>query len=151
MKIDYNRGVTKRLTQAGVEIFMYQDEPGVFRNAFGDTVAVALAEEAGYNVAHLGQLRAKKLRLTEAHAAIEAEYQSSETERKLIQEINGYQLISIGLGRHEVLDPDGTKLSADPLTREEADVLIKAMVPDAQSEGCDPALDPTVEVVSEPE
>lgn len=146
MNIDYNRGVTKRMTPAGVEIFMYKDEPGVFRNAFGDTVALELAEQAGYNVAHLGQIRAKQTRLTEAHAAIEAEFKSSETERSIIQEINGYQLVSIGLGRHEVLDPEGNKLSADPLTRQEADVLIKAMIPDAETEG-----GPTAEVTDEPE
>ncbi len=146
MNIDYNRGVTKRITQAGVEIFMYQDEPGVFRNAFGDTVAVGLAEEAGYNVSHFGQIRAKNLRLAEAHAAIESEFQSSETERCILQEINGYQLVSIGLGRHEVLDPEGSKLSANPLTRQEADVLIKAMIPNAEDEDA-----PTTEVTAEPE
>ncbi len=146
MNIDYNRGVTKRITQSGVEIFMYKDEPGVFRNAFGDTVALELAEQAGYDVAHLGQIRAKRQRLSEAHAAIEAEFQSSETTREVVQEINGYQLVSIGLGRHEVLDPEGNKLSTDPLTRQEADVLIKAMIPNAEGEG-----GPTAEVTDEPE
>lgn len=129
MTIDLDRGVTKRLTSAGVSVYMYKDEPGVFRSAFGSEVSADIAREAGFEVDKLLKERDKRARLSEAMTAIEQEYNEYAEGGKEIVEREGWKLIAIGNGMHNIMDPDGNKVNPMPMAAEAAGKLFEHMVP----------------------
>lgn len=133
LNIDYNRGVIKKATpDHGIEVYMYIDEPGVFLNAFGTQVHTSLAEHAGFDIVLLGKERLKRERMAIARKSIEDELELPEytiVEKEIIAERGGFVIVHIGLGRHIVEDPDGGKLVENPLTLEEAKIVLDQMVP----------------------
>lgn len=131
MKIDYNRGVLKKVVpQSGVNVYMYKDEPGVYRNKFGTVVADTLAIAAGFDVDYYGKLKTKKEKMAVALAAIEKELELAGEAREIVAEKSGWKVIGIGLDRYMVEDPDGTVVNDNPLSRIQADRLIGELVPD---------------------
>ena len=123
--IDLNRGVTiRRHPTTGVQVFMYKDTPGVFLNAHGTEVDPELAKSAGFNTEALLKDKLKRERMAVAMSTIEAEFSSGPAMRETVRTQDGFQLIAVGLGRHKVLDPDGEELHAQPLTLEEANLLL---------------------------
>lgn len=128
--ISYNRGVRKRHNvKLGIDVFMYKDEPGVYRNAFGDEINEAVAKAAGFPVERLRKLRIRNERMAKAMAEIEADLDLDEdvAERKVVSEKGKYKLVSLGMGRHILEDPDGNTITKKHLTREEGDKLLNAM------------------------
>ncbi len=137
--IDENRGVIVRFGPGDVEVVMYKDEPGIYLTNTGALVSEKIAAAAGFPVKALGQTREIQLRKTAALAAIEDEFQSS-TEEETIAEGGGFSVVSLGLGRHEVRDPNGETLTETPMSRKEAEMLLSKLAP----------VDPVAEVDSEP-
>ena len=131
-KIDYNRGVVKRHNPtAGMEIYMYSDTPGVYLNAYGDEVPEAMAKAAGFPVETLGKKRLVAERMKQAMDLIEAEVSGieDEVEIKVFKERNGYKIMSYGLGRFSLMDPDENRLTQRYLTKEEALAVFNQMAP----------------------
>ena len=130
MTIDYNRGVTKRIHPSGVEVYMYNDAPGVFLNAYGNEVDEKLAGAAGYDVVRLGRDRLKQERMSQAMTAIEQELATADDIIEVeIAERKGFKIVGIGLGRFNVLDPDGGVLTPHPTSEEMAYLLLDQMAP----------------------
>lgn len=147
-RIDLNRGVTMRYTSEGVEVFMYKDTPGVFLNAFGTEVSRDLAAKAGFPVDLLINERRKRERMAEAGRVIEEQFNMSRVERKVVAERAGWKVVSLGLGRHQVLDPEGSPVNAKYVTLEEAQVLLNSMVPTEPEKPAEP--EPTPEPKPKP-
>ena len=129
MNIDLNRGVTKRIHVSGVAVYMYKDDPGKYLNAFGSEVEDELAKAAGFDVDTLGAARRKKERVAQAMSVIESEFAQDEGTEVVVAESQGFTVVSVGLGRHNLFDPESNKLNSNPLTEEEALRLLEQMVP----------------------
>lgn len=128
-KIDYDRGVMFMQEQTtGVNIYMYFDEPGHYRNHFGDEVNPMLAQQAGFNTEKWGKLRVKNERMAKAMTAIEAELATAgDAKAEPVYEKAGYKVMDLGVGRHNVLDPDGNVLNTLALPLEVAQNLVDMM------------------------
>lgn len=130
MKIDYDRGVIKRTHRpSGVDVYMYVDEPGVYRNAFETEVSEAFAKQAGFDVATLSKQRLRKERVEAALAAIDQDIGETGSTRKVVKTHGGFKIVNIGLGRHNVEDPDGGVLNSVPLPLEQAQKLVEHLIP----------------------
>ena len=130
-KIDYDRGVIKRVHPKGVEVYMYKDAPGVYLNAHGKEVAENMAKTAGFPVDRYTLARRKKELMAKAMETIEAELHSDHGgERIVVCNRKGFNLVCIGLGRHIIEDPDGNNLTPMPLTKEEGEILFNEMAPE---------------------
>lgn len=131
IKIDYDRGVSFQLhPKTGMNIYMYKDAPGHYINAFGSPVSDALAREAGFDIERFGKEKIKRERMAIAMGAIERELEAQgDAKPEPVYEKAGFKVYDIGLGRHNVVDPDGNQLNASPLSREIADVLIRELTP----------------------
>ncbi len=127
--IDYDRGVIKRTHGSGAEIFMYKDDPGVFLNAFGAEIDPQMARDAGMNVEKYELAKRKKARMAEAMNLIDAEFQDENSDKVVVSTRGGFTLISLGLGRHILEDPDGNNLTPNQLTLEEGELLFEQMAP----------------------
>lgn len=126
--IDYDRGVIINVHSTGMDVFMYVDAPGKFLTAHGKEVPDAVAKEAGYDVEKLAKERLRLDRKATASALIDKELADDKNlEEKDLKEKNGFRLVSLGLGRHNVKDPDGNILNALPLPKESASKLFAAM------------------------
>lgn len=131
--IDYDRGVEKRRDPlTGVDVYVYQDDPGVYLNAYGQPIDEAAAAAAGFDVVKLGKVKDKKERVAAALAAIDAE-DGEQLEQTIVQQRNGYKLVSIGLGRYRVLDPDGDNLTPKNLTQQEGEIVFNQLVPETKA------------------
>lgn len=135
--IDYDRGVMKMDDAAtGVSVYMYLDDPGRYLNAHGTEVGVDLARRAGFDVDKQVKERQLKKRLAEAYAKIHSEMQMGEASRIVVREKGGFAIRDIGLGRHELVSPDGDVLTdpEKPLPLEQANALLDQLVPDEKVE-----------------
>lgn len=128
-KIDYDRGVIIQTEPGtGMDVFMYIDSPGKFINAHGSAVPDKIAAAAGYDVEKLGKERLRRERKAAANAIIDKELNDdNELDEKDVKEFEGWKVVSIGLGRHNVKDPDGNVLNAMHLPLEGAMRLFEAM------------------------
>ncbi len=118
-RIDLNRGVRiMRSKKTGIQVFMYKDEPGVFRSATGGLVGDDLAFQAGYDIVGLTKERERRTRIREATEQIDLEYRSQE--REMIREASGMGLEKVGKGkdaRYNVIDMETTQpLNSVPLS-----------------------------------
>lgn len=127
-KIDmYNRGVRKKSTPEGVEVYMYIRDPGVFINAFGKPVGDELAAKAGFDVKELTKQKTKKDRQAAALKAIEEEYGGDVEGGKVVKKQGDLEVVDIGGGRHHIRDEDGNVLTPTPLPLESAEAVMKQM------------------------
>lgn len=126
--IDLDRGVSIRITSQGMRVNMYKDEPGVYRTVTGALLSEKVAFEAGFPVQKLAEEREIQLRKATAFAAIEEEF-SKVSEEKVVREAGGFQVVALGLGRHEVRDPTGATLTEKPMSSKEAFLLLKKLAP----------------------
>lgn len=127
--IDYDRGVIINTHQlSGMDVFMYVDDPGVYLTAHGRPVAENLAQQAGYDIEKLAKDRVKKARKMQAMSIIDNELSDeSDVREDIVEERNGFQLLTTGGGRHHVVDPDGNRLTMTPLPLESAQQLFNGM------------------------
>lgn len=132
-KIDYNRGVMFQSDAAtGINVYMYLDNPGVFLSNQGTEVAPELARSAGFDVEKLTKERQLRERMSEAMKAIRAELALGEENKTVVVEREGFKLVDIGVGRFQVLGPDGDVLTKDPLPKEQAELLMDQLVPNPE-------------------
>lgn len=127
--IDYDRGVTMRSHPTGVTVYMYIDEPGTFRNAFGVEVSDDLAREAGFDVEKLGKQKLRRERVAKAMEAIDADLAEAGAEKRTVASRAGFHLVDIGLGRFNVEDPEGNILNPTPLTEAQGRPLLDKIAP----------------------
>lgn len=127
--IDYDRGaIINQHTQTGMEVFMYIDEPGVYLDAHLNQVPDLIAAQAGYDVEKLAKERVKKDRKAQAMKMIDEELaDDKDNNQTCVDASHGFKLVSTGLGRHHVLDPEGNRLNNHPLTEEQGRKLMIAM------------------------
>lgn len=129
--IDLDRGVQSRSDpQTGMEVYMYWDEPGVYRSAHGTEIALAIAERCGFPIEeHLKQRRIKEA-LKSAHDKVMADLASSNPgANTVVEEKEGFKLVDIGYDRYQVYSPDGDVLHPQPLTLHVAKTLLDQLVP----------------------
>jgi hypothetical protein len=113
-KIDYDRGVIIRtIPEMGMDVFMYRDNPGVYLNAHGDEVGIALARMAHFDVEKFALQRRRRLAIAAAASAADAEMLASEktTGEVVVLEKDGYKIVMLSAGRHVVKDPEGNVLT----------------------------------------
>lgn len=124
--IDYDRGaLIKTHPGTGMDVFMYVDDPGKYLNAHGHAVPETIAQESGYDVEKLGKEKLRLERKKNAAALIDAELaDDKDLTENVVAEIDGWQLISLGLGRHNVVDPDGNILNKNHLSVEMGQKLL---------------------------
>ena len=125
MEIDLNRGVTIKTHSSGVQIYMYKDTPGVYLTAHGTEAPQKLAREAGFDVEKLRRALVKKERMAQAMVAVEQEFSAPESSHKVIADKDGFSVMSIGFGKHNLIDPDDNKINPRPLTKQEAMALLE--------------------------
>lgn len=127
--VDYDRGaIIMTHPGTGMDVFMYVDEPGKYMTAHLADVPDQIAREAGYDVDRLSKEKLRRSRKAQASAIIDKELaDEANTTEECVNVLNGFKLVSIGMGRHNVKDPDGNVLNAHPLPKESADKLFHAM------------------------
>lgn len=131
--IDINRGVETHFHTSGMQVHMYVDEPGVFRNSHGTIVDPALAAEAGYDVKTLLAKADKAARIRAALTAVDQEFSQEQADAggpQVVEVREGYKLLDIGLGRFSIQDPDGNQVVPRPLPEKEARLLLSKIVPE---------------------
>jgi len=128
-KIDYDRGVIIRShTTTGMDVFMYVDTPGEYLTAHGTPVPDTIAKEAGYDVDILSKEKLKRERKQAAMDAIDKELNNEkDVSEEVVEEKNGFKVVSIGLGRHHILVPEGNRLSTNVLPLDMALKVMNAM------------------------
>ena len=127
-RIDLDRGVISRSHPSlGMDVYMYVDDPGVYLTAHGTEVALALAEQAGFEVDKYAKQHKIKVAMANAQADVLAQFNEATTE--VLVERNGFKVVDIGLGRCNVLSPDGDLLNKTPVSREQAEILLKHLTP----------------------
>lgn len=124
--IDYDRGVIIKIEPiTGSDVFMYVDAPGKYLSAHGKPISDQFAAAAGYDIEHLAKERVKLDRKKIASDAIDAELaDDKDAKNAVVEEINGYKLVDIGLGRFLIRDPDDNLVTATPLAQEHAKKVI---------------------------
>lgn len=127
----YDRGVMIRSHPMGLDIYMLLDVPGDYVTAHGNPVTEEFAQQAGFPVEQLRREKVKRERMAQARDAIEKELELQEAIREVVEEKNGFKVVAIGLGRHMVEDPDGNVLTKEPLAKEQASLLLKALSAEA--------------------
>ncbi len=132
--IDLDRGVLSRSDpQTGMDVYMYVDEPGVYRSAHGTEVNVELAHRAGFEVDEHLKKRKVQLALASARDRVLAEMEQANTGEKVVMaERDGFKIIDIGYDRYNVLSPDGDKLNKEPLGKREAVILLEQLAPEPE-------------------
>lgn len=127
----YDRGVMKRSHPLGMDVLMYLDLPGEYMTAHGTPVGEDFAAQAGFPIEILRKEKVKRERMAAAKIAIEQELELQAQVREIVSETNGFKIIAVGLGRHQVEDPDGNTLNKEPLSLEQAQMLLKALTVEA--------------------
>jgi hypothetical protein len=119
-KVDYDRGVIINVHPGtGMDVFMYVDAPGKYITAHSNEVSETIAREAGYDVEKLSKERTRLERKLAAAKLIDAELaDDKDIEQVVVRERDGWKLVSFGVGRHNVVDPDGNVLNRSPLSLE---------------------------------
>ena len=132
LKIDYNRPLIKMADRdTGIEVYMYLDMPGIYYNSYELPVSDELAASAGFDILKFGKMKKRREQLAVAMDAIDAQLdmQDYNEAHEVVIERGGFSVVSIGLGRHIIKDPEGGKLVDRPLTLEEAKAALEKLVP----------------------
>lgn len=126
--VDLDRGVWSRTHPSlNMDIYMYVDDPGVYFNAHGHPVSKELAEAAGFDTEELDKKHKIKVALEKAHKDVLSQFGEAET--KVYAERNGFKVMDIGLGRFNVLGPEGELLNKSPIPKEQAELLLNHLAP----------------------
>lgn len=126
--IDLDRGVWMRTHPGvGMDVYMYVDDPGVYYDAHGNQVSKAIAEAAGFDVEKLEVEHKRKTAVDNAMKEIDAKFGT--TQPKVHAEQGGFTAWDMGMGRFNVKDAQGNVLNKDPISKEQAEVLLKHLAP----------------------
>lgn len=138
MKIDLNRGVSMRfLPGTDIRICMYRDEPGIYRDAFGKEVPIESARKAGFPVDRLAKIRRRDEELAMVKARMEKEL-DLRTSGEVYRELNGYRIIKFDNGYAHIENPDGERITPQPISLALAQDYLKDLAgatPPVKAEG----------------
>lgn len=134
--IDYDRGVTFNVEpKSGMNIYMYDNEPGVYRNIHGLVVPAELAQSAGFDTEKHAKAKLKTERMALAMKAIEVELEhAADAKEEPVMQKCGFKVMDIGLERYNVLDPDGNVLNAVALSKPVAKTLLAQLTAECKEE-----------------
>lgn len=135
-KIDYDRGVTFSVEpSSGMNVYMYDNEPGVYRNIHGLIISAELAKKAGFDIEKYGKEKIKRERMAIAMSAIEAELEHvPEAKKTPIRTKCGFKIMDIGLERYNVEDPDGNVLNTVAMSKPIADTLFDQLTKECKED-----------------
>lgn len=123
-----DRGVQVRNHPSmSMDIYMFIDDPGVYFSAHGDKIDPELARAAGFDVDDQSRRQQIKQALKKASDEVLARF--GEAKVATVLEREGFKIIDLGLGRHNVLAPDGDLLNKAPLPLEQAKILLDHLAP----------------------
>ena len=129
-KIDYARGVHKKVTPEKIAVFMYDDEPGVFYNVFGVVYTNdIIPAKAGFNVEYYNKIKLQKERMGAAKQLIEQELGLADGNSKVIEEYEGFSLVQLNKDSFVVKDPEGSALTPLPLPKSAAQEVFLSIKP----------------------
>lgn len=134
-KISYKKkgGVEKHIdTKTGVAVYMYLQEPGIYRNAFEGIVSEDLAKRAGFDVGRYGKAKTLRERMAQAKRIIEQELSIGVDASTLVAEKEGFTVVTGGIGGGVVKDPEGNTLTQGPIPLEQAVALLDALVAEGE-------------------
>lgn len=134
MALDLDKGVFLRFTHDGIGVAMYAEQPGVFYNEHGHEVSSEIAKSAGFDTPVLLKERRKRELMAQAADAAAKQFDEGPKASEVVKEKSGFQVLHIGMGNHNVLDPDGNVLNKTFLTREAAIGVLNSLVPDKKPE-----------------
>jgi hypothetical protein len=127
--IDLDRGVQMSSHPSlGIDIYMYIDDPGIYYTAHGNPISSELARAAGFDVDAFEKKHKIKLALAKANQTVLDEFNENPGP-KLVEERDGFKIMDIGMGRHNVVGPDGDVLHKTPITLEQANILLDNLAP----------------------
>lgn len=127
--INLDRGVHMRTHPSlSMDIYMYVDDPGVYYTAHGDKIDPELARAAGFPVDK--QLHDHKVNEALKQAQKEVLEKFGEAKSAVLKERDGFKIMDLGMGRHNVLGPEGDLLNKMPLSLEQAEILLKHLAPE---------------------
>jgi hypothetical protein len=128
-KIDYDRGVLINTHPTlGFDVYMYVDDPGKYLTVHGKAIPKEIAKAAGYDVDRFEKERIRKERRDQALEQIDKDLlEAADVQESEEKELNGWKLINIGMGRYHVADPDGNKVTPQPITQEQGLKLLSQM------------------------
>jgi hypothetical protein len=106
---------------------MYLDQPGVYLTEQATPVSDDAARQAGFDTEKWAKARKRESALRAAMAEIDLTIDGPNAGNTVIAEKDGWQVIGVGLGNANVLDPDGHKLNAVPLSEAAAKILLSHM------------------------
>jgi len=132
--INLDRGVHMRSHPSmGMDVYMYVDDPGVYFDAHGNKLTSEIAEQAGFPVDDLDQ----KHRIKEALDAAQKQVmeQFGVAPKGPVAERDGFKVLDLGLGRYNVLGPDGSVLTKQPISKEHAMLLLDNLAPNPEKVG----------------
>lgn len=140
--IDLDRGVHSRTDPVtGMEVYMYVDEPGVYRSAHGTEVSLSLAERTGFPVEEHAKKRRIQLARKSALDKVEAELALADRAEKVVtKERDGFKVVDIGYDRFRVYSPDGDLLTPEPVSLHVALTLLDELVPNPEVVEADAAV-----------
>jgi hypothetical protein len=138
--IDLDRGVHSRTDPVtGAEVYMYVNEPGVYRSAHGSEVDVALAERSGFPIEEHLKKRRVQLALQSAHDKVLLELSEADrSEKVVLMEKEGFKIVDIGYDRYQVYSPDDDLLNPQPLNKRAAVILLDQLVPGSEPTPLEP-------------
>jgi hypothetical protein len=122
--IDLDRGVTHSRHPSGMDIYMYKDDPGVYYTAKGAQVPPAVAAHAGFDVKRYEKARQRKIYLAQAAETINRQ-QGEDEENEVVREEQGFQIIHLKHGRHQLVSPAGDEILPEPQPLEMVELVLK--------------------------
>jgi hypothetical protein len=123
-----DRGVIMRTHPSmNMDIYMYVDDPGVYFSAHGDVVADDLARTSGFDVDKQSREQSIKQAMKKAQEEVLAKF--GENKSKVVAQRDGFKVVDLGLGRHNVMGPGGDLLTKSPVPLEQATILLDHLAP----------------------
>lgn len=142
MKIDLDRGVSiRKHKDTGMYVYMYKDEPGVYRSQHGDVLPERVGELVGFDVSRLSKEREKREKLAQFASRINEELALAEASDapEVIATRGDYSVIALPGGRANVVSGDAGKLNKTPLTLPLAMELLGALAGEEDENGSETA------------
>lgn len=131
--IDLDRGVSIRVVplgstgpQAGMQVCMYKDDPGIYYALNGVPISPEWAKSAGFDVEADLKERSRREKRAAALAAIDKEFDVM-PEGEVVEEGEDFQIVHMGHGWFDVLDDDGARVNEGRLRRDAAVEFVKAL------------------------
>lgn len=141
MALNLDRPFSSRRHGAGMRIYAFLDEPGIYYDESGKRVSHAIAKECGFDVRRAIADRDKAARLADFQKSLNAEFSQREKEIGELMELaegTGLDPRPMQGGGYSVYREDGDRIGRTSLSFEDAVNLLKGYA-DADEEQADDA------------